>query len=89
MQSNNCGNKYVMQSNNCGMRVYVLGGRDFNFFSPLAFISAILKYGGRQYKCYHISNNRAIMFTLLDSVVDSDIVNIILHLQQHNNLHHF
>ena len=77
-----------MQSNNCVMRMHVLGDPDnkytTNYLAPAAFISAIYKDGGRQYKCSHISNNtlpRAILLTLLDSNVDSDIKYVICHLQ--------
>ena len=48
--------------------------------APLAFISAFLKFGGRQYKCphmSHITSARAILLTLLDSLVDSDIKYVI------------
>ena len=63
----------------------------YNFFAPSAFISAIFKDIGRQYKCYNISNSaspRAIILTNLDSIVDSDTNHVICHLQQHNNSRH-
>ena len=47
------------------------------FDSP-AFISAICKDGGQQYKCHHISQIAppiTIMFTLLDCLVHSDFKN--------------
>ena len=50
----------------------------------MAFISAIFKDGGRQYKCPNISKTttpRAILLTLLDSSVDSDIKYVIWYLQ--------
>ena len=40
----------------------------YNLFAPPAFISAIFKDGGRQYKCYNISNTtspRAIIFDVV------------------------
>ena len=52
----------------------------YNYLAPPAFISAIFKDGGRQYKCPHISNTtspRAILLTLLDS----DMKYVICHLQ--------
>ena len=56
----------------------------YNYLATPAFTSAIFKDGGRQYKCPHVSNTaspRAILLTLLDSLVDSDIKYIICHLQ--------
>ena len=50
----------------------------------MAFISAIFKDGGRQYKSPNISTTtspRAIVLMLLDSVVDSDIKHVICYLQ--------
>jgi len=45
--------------------------------TPPAFCSAIFKDGRRQYKCHHFSNmksHKEIMFTLLDSFVNSDVI---------------
>ena len=56
----------------------------YNHFAPPAFISAIFKDGDRYYKRPHISNttyHRAILLTLLDSLVDSDITYVICQLQ--------
>ena len=56
----------------------------YNYLAPPAFISAIIKDGGRQYKCPHVSNTappRAIVLTLLDSLVDSDIKYVVCRLQ--------
>ena len=50
----------------------------------MVFISAISKDGGRQYKCPNISKTtsaRAILLTLLNSLVDSDIKYVICYLQ--------
>ena len=49
---------------------------NIQLFGSMAFISAIFKDGGRQYKCPHISKTmspRAILLTLLHSLVDSYI----------------
>ena len=84
-----------MQSNNCGMRMYVLVDPNFKYtISWLVWhlFPPFCKDGGRQYKCHHISNStspKAILLTLLDSLVDSDIKTVIRHLQQHNNSRHF
>ena len=50
----------------------------------MAFISAIFEDGGRQYKYPNISKTtsaRAILLTLLHSLMDSDIKYVICYLQ--------
>ena len=51
----------------------------------------MFKDGGRQDKCHHISktvSHRAILLTLLDSLVDSDVNGSIVDLHQTLNYRH-
>ena len=70
------------------MYVLGLGFQIYNFLTPATFISAIFKDGDRQYNCPHIATtmpHTAIMFRLLDSAVDSDIIGGISDHQQYKN----
>jgi len=77
-------NKYIMQSNNYGIRICVSGDSNIKYPFLLTLISAVLKDGNS----HHIAKTtllRAIMFTLLDSLLDSDIKGGIFDLQQQQN----
>ena len=85
---------YVIYNNNCAMYIYVLGDKDFKYciFGPLRYtLPPFLKMAvvKTNVNILILSEIRAILFTLLCSLVDSDVNGSIVDLHQTPNYCHF